>query len=100
MMRASGTSAQVEVERIPLSPAARATVALDPDTMDALVTGGDDYEILCALAEDHVASFLDEAAALGVPAAVIGTVTEGDGLPVFRGGGAERRYEHGSYRHF
>jgi thiamine-monophosphate kinase len=100
MMRASGTSAEVEIEHIPLSPAARAAVALEPGMMDQLVTGGDDYEILCTVAEDHVARFLDEAAALGVPAAAIGTVTAGDGLPVFRGDVVERRYAQGSYSHF
>jgi thiamine-monophosphate kinase len=100
MMRASGTSAEVEMDRIPLSPAARAAVAAEPGLMDRLVTGGDDYEILCAVPDDRLAGFLEETAALGAPATVIGTVTAGEALPVFRSAGAERRYAHGAYHHF
>ena len=100
MMRASGASAEVETGRIPLSPAARAAVAKNPGLMDLLVTGGDDYEILCAVPEERLAGFLAETAALGVPATVIGTVTAGAGLPVFSSPAGPRRYEHGAYQHF
>ncbi|HEX2724797.1 MAG TPA: thiamine-phosphate kinase [Beijerinckiaceae bacterium] len=100
MMRASGASAEVETACIPLSPAAGAAVAKNPALIDLLVTGGDDYEILCAVPEDRLAGFLAETAALGAPATVIGTVTAGDGLPVFRSPHGERRYERGAYQHF
>jgi thiamine-monophosphate kinase len=100
MMRAAGTSAVVDVAAIPLSPAARAALAGDPDLIDRLVTGGDDYEILCAVPEERLAPFLAEAASVGVAAAAIGTVERGDGLPVFRDGARERRFERGSFSHF
>jgi thiamine-monophosphate kinase len=100
MMRAGGTSAEVETARIPLSPAARAAVAANPDLMDQIVTGGADYEVLCAVPEDRLASFLAETLALGAPATPIGIVTVGEGLPVFRSSGGEHRYEQGAYQHF
>lgn len=100
MMRASGVSAVVDIQAIPLSPAARAAVAVDNRLMDRLVTGGDDYEILCAVSDARITAFLEASAAAGVPATTIGTVVEGGGLPVFRDGGRERRFETGSFSHF
>jgi thiamine-monophosphate kinase len=100
MMRASGTTALVNLEAIPISPAARAALAGDPDLLDRLVTGGDDYEILCAVPDDRLEALLAEAASVGLAAAAIGIVQEGEGLPVFRNGVGERRYQQGSFSHF
>jgi thiamine-monophosphate kinase len=100
MMRASGTSATIDVRAIPVSPAAREVLGSNPHLIDQLVTGGDDYEILCAVPEDRLLGFLKETAAAGVDVAVIGTVQTGQELPVFRDGGRERRYERGSFSHF
>src|SRR4051812_45777784 len=83
----------------PPSPAARAAVAADPALVDALVPGGDDYEILCAVPPASVGAFVEQCAAAGVPAVAIGTVCAGEGLPVFRAGGSGRRYERGSSSH-
>jgi thiamine-monophosphate kinase len=100
MARASGLTAEVDTALIPFSSAGRAAIAADPKLADRMITGGDDYEILCTVPDERLAAFLDGAAALGVPAAVIGRMVEGEGLPVFRDGGLERRYESGSYSHF
>lgn len=100
MARASGVSAEVDVGLVPFSPAGRAAIAADGRLRDRMLTGGDDYEILCTVPDARLAAFLDAAAAAGVPATVIGTMTEGEGLPVFRDGGLERRYESGSFSHF
>ncbi len=100
MTRTSGVAAIVETRQIPLSSAARAALGAEPQLIDRIVTGGDDYEVLCTMAEDQVRPFLAAAAAVGVAAAAIGRVVAGEGLPVFRDGGAERRYERGSFRHF
>jgi thiamine-monophosphate kinase len=100
MMRASGATAVVDLEQVPLSPAARGALAAESGLIDLCVTGGDDYEILCAVPEAGLARFLDASAAAGVQATVIGAVIDGEGLPVFRSGGRERRYEKGSFSHF
>lgn len=100
MMRASATSASIDLGAIPVSPAAQAALASGPRLMDGLVTGGDDYEILCAVPDDHLSAFLAESAAAGVDATVIGIVEDGTGQPVFRDRAGERRYEQGSFRHF
>jgi len=44
----SGVGAEVEREALPLSAPARAAMAADPALWDAIVAGGDDYEILIA----------------------------------------------------
>jgi len=100
MMRAGGTTASVETKSIPLSPAAARAVDTDPALFDRLITGGDDYEVLCAVPPENLASFLKTCAGAGVPAAAIGHVLKGGGLPVFRDGLTERRYERGSFSHF
>jgi thiamine-monophosphate kinase len=100
MMAAGGTTAEVETASVPLSKAARRALAADPDLLDRLLTGGDDYEILCALPQERVGDCVKAAAALGLALTPIGRVAEGERLPVFRSGAAERRFESGSFSHF
>ena len=64
------------------------------------MTGGDDYEILCAVPDEGLESFLEATAAAGVDTAPIGVVEKGKGQPVFRSGNRERNYERGSFSHF
>ena len=100
MMRASGVSAMVETDQVPLSAAAAKAVRTSPDLLDLALTGGDDYEILCSVPEKNLDSFRKEADRVGVALSVIGRVVPGDDRPVFRMNGLERRYDVGSYQHF
>ncbi|MEN3212949.1 thiamine-phosphate kinase [Methylorubrum populi] len=83
MLAGTGLTARIDVVSVPLSPAARAAIARDPGRLATALTGGDDYEILCAVPPDSVAAFLADAEAAGVPAAEIGSVEAGDGAPRF-----------------
>ena len=100
MMRVSGVSAVIDVERVPLSPAARKAVEAAPDLIDTILTGGDDYEVLCTVAEKDLDSLRKEADSVGVSLSVIGRVLPGHELPVFRMRDRERRYDVGSFSHF
>lgn len=80
---ASETGGLVEAERVPLSSAAQALVAGDPALLEALLSGGDDYEILAAVPPAHEAAFAQAALAAGVAVARIGSIREGAGV-VFR----------------
>jgi thiamine-monophosphate kinase len=100
MMRASAVTAEVEVDQVPLSPAARQAIQADPSLIDLALTGGDDYEILCTLPEKSLDRFRKEADSVGVALSVIGRVVAGESLPVFRGQDSERRFDVGSYSHF
>lgn len=100
MMRASGATATIDSELVPLSAGARQALGVHPKLLDRLLTGGDDYEILCTVPDGRLTEFLDVASVAGLPVKAVGKVIEGDGLPVFRDGAVEKRYEHGSFSHF
>ncbi|MGO4570943.1 thiamine-phosphate kinase [Microvirga sp. 2TAF3] len=100
MMRASGISAVIDLERVPLSVATRKAVEAKPELIDRVATGGDDYEILCTVSEKNLDSFKAEADRVGVKLSAIGRVVSGHDTPVFRMGVLERRYDVGSFSHF
>jgi thiamine-monophosphate kinase len=79
LCRASSVAAEIDVERVPLSAAARAALAADPALREPALTGGDDYEIVLTLAADQLVAFQSAAQACGVAATEIGRVTAGQG---------------------
>ena len=58
-------------------------MASDASAFETALTGGDDYEIVCAVPPDKVASFLAAAQAARVPVAEIGRIVSDRGLPRF-----------------
>ncbi|MBB4198887.1 thiamine-phosphate kinase [Rhodoblastus sphagnicola] len=74
MMRASGAAAEVDLELIPFSAPARAALAADPSLLDVTLTGGDDYEIVCAIPPDSAEKFEVLASAAQVAVTRIGVV--------------------------
>ena len=80
---ASGVSAVIDAPCIPLSKAASALFAAGAVGMEALVAGGDDYEILCAIPEDEFERFARAADIAGVTVSSIGTVIAGASPPRF-----------------
>lgn len=98
---ASGVSADIELSRVPYSPAATGLLSRGTVSVDALVAGGDDYEILCTVGEDHAADFAQAAQAAGVAVAVIGRIVAGHAGPRFLDGqGRELVLKRLSYSHF
>ncbi|CAM5765012.1 thiamine-monophosphate kinase [Labrys miyagiensis] len=101
LLRASQVSADVELEAVPLSRAVRNACAHDPACLERALTGGDDYEILCAVPLGERSVFEGMARAFGVPVAWVGTVTSGDHPARFlTADGRERTFSHGSFSHF
>jgi thiamine-monophosphate kinase len=72
---ASGVGADVEVARVPLSTAARRVVAAEPKMIERVLTGGDDYEIVCTVPPKKCAAFRAAAAKVCVPVTEIGVIT-------------------------
>jgi thiamine-monophosphate kinase len=98
---ASGISAIVDTPLIPASAAAAGLLARGVVAVDALFSGGDDYEILCAVPETRCAAFEAEARRAGVPLTSIGTIVEGSGPPRFLSAeGTELSLRRLSYSHF
>jgi thiamine-monophosphate kinase len=80
---ASGISAVIDMPGIPLSAAAAASFAAGAVGMEELVSGGDDYEILCAIPEDSFERFARAADIAGVAVSSIGTMIAARSAPRF-----------------
>ena len=101
MMRASGTSAEVDLAAVPFSRAAARTIAADPASFDRAVSGGDDYEILASVPDDAAQAFEAAARVAGVCVTAIGRVRAAGEPTRFRHpDGHEAAFEHGSFSHF
>jgi thiamine-monophosphate kinase len=98
---ASGVSAEIGIEAVPLSEAAKHVLASDPAQIEAALTGGDDYEVVCTIAAGKLGLFHAAASAAGVPITEIGHIVEGDTPPKFvDAGGRPMQFEHRSFSHF
>lgn len=97
----SGVSAAIDLTQVPLSSAASDLVSRGIIGLEALIAGGDDYEILCTVPEDGVEAFTEAARHRGVIVSSVGTVTGGRAAPRFvDGAGREVALERLSYSHF
>ncbi|BBK31819.1 thiamine-phosphate kinase [Stella humosa] len=90
----SGAAAEIDRDRVPLSPAAGAAVAHDPALWDVVLGGGDDYELLFT-ASGPVPPMI-----AGVPVTSIGRVVAGSGVRVLDGSGRSLTVAASGYRHF
>lgn len=82
LARASGVGAAVDAARVPFSPAFGAALARQPALLEVGLTGGDDYEVLAAVAPAQAAAFLRAAADSGVAVTEIGRLCDGAGVTV------------------
>jgi len=98
---ASGVSAAIDIASIPLSTPAAAVLARGAVGIEALISGGDDYEILCAIPESRFDAFAGAAALAGVAVSSIGTVISGASEPKFLDAqGRNVPLAHLAYSHF
>jgi thiamine-monophosphate kinase len=100
LCRASHAGAAIEVARIPLSDAAQAAIAADPDLLERTLSGGDDYEIVCTVATDKTDAFRAAAQAAKVPVSDIGEIVTGAGARFLSPGGEVFNFARASYSHF
>jgi len=98
---ASAVSAAIELAAIPLSKAASAALTAGAVTMAEIVSGGDDYEILCTVAPDVLEPFVQAANVSGIAVNRIGTIVAGKAAPKFLDAkGAELALTRTSFSHF
>jgi thiamine-monophosphate kinase len=98
---ASGVSAVIDAASIPLSAPAATLLARGAVGFERIVSGGDDYEILCAIPENHFEAFARAADGAGVAITSIGTVIAGASAPIFMDAqGREIALKCLSYSHF
>jgi thiamine-monophosphate kinase len=98
---ASGVSAAIDAPSIPLSAAAAALLARGTVGIEAIVSGGDDYEILCTIPENRFEAFARAAEVAKVTVTSIGTVIADTSAPKFLDAqGREIALPRLSYSHF
>jgi thiamine-monophosphate kinase len=98
---ASGVSADIDTPLVPMSVAAAGLLGRGVVSLDALIAGGDDYEILCTVPEAQLPAFTQAAGRAGVAVTVIGTVTIAGQAPRFLdAAGKAIALERLSYSHF
>jgi thiamine-monophosphate kinase len=80
---ASRVSAVIDAQSIPLSAPAAALLAKGVVDIEAIVSGGDDYEILCTIPENGFEAFAEAAGRAGGAVTSIGTIIAGTSGPQF-----------------
>ncbi|WP_421865814.1 thiamine-phosphate kinase [Parvibaculum sp.] len=97
----SGAGARIEMDRLPLSDAARRAVEGQPELFQLIVGGGDDYEILFAAPPEKAGQVAAAAAEASVSVTRIGEVRETDeGVKLVDRAGQPIPLKQLGYRHF
>jgi len=98
---ASGASAEIDAMRVPLSDGGRRAIAAEPALRERVLTGGDDYEVVCTVPPKKLAQFQAAVAKTGVPLVEIGVITKGTAPPRFLdGSGKALTFKRLSFSHF
>ena len=100
MLRLAGMTADIALGDVPLSEAARQALTQESELAATILSGGDDYEVLCAVAPAKAAAFEALAGQAGIAATALGRARRGSGLPVFRSGRGPIAFAAFSYQHF
>lgn len=97
----SGVSAVIDLKSIPLSKGVTKALAAGATSIGDIVSGGDDYEILCTVGGGASDEFIRAAQAAGVVVSPIGTVIAGESTPKWLDAeGKELPLTRTSYSHF
>lgn len=104
LCRASNVTATIRADDVPLSRAARTCLSADPDALETILTGGDDYELLLAIPPENATAFTQSAGAAGTSVHRIGELAGPASTPspiTVRGpDGAPRHFDRPGYTHF
>jgi thiamine-monophosphate kinase len=100
LLATSGVAATVEVAALPLSEPAARLVRQGAVGLEKLISGGDDYEILCTIPPGGLAPFVEAARRAGIAVTTIGSVSAGAGARFVDVQGVELILSRLSYSHF
>lgn len=101
MLGLTGMTAEVIAANIPVSPSAREVLQIEPNLIETICTGGDDYEILCAVPLAKSAAFETRADAAGIKVSAIASATPGNAPPAFKDAeGRSLIFARPSFQHF
>jgi thiamine-monophosphate kinase len=98
LCRAGNLAAEIDAALVPLSPQARQA---GPDWLSAVLTGGDDYELLLAVPPAREAALAEAASGAGIPVTRIGSFRAGPpGVMVRAPDGQPLALDRGGWSHF
>ncbi len=97
---ASHVGATMEIDRLPLSDAAKAVIANAPTWIETVIGGGDDYELLFTAPPPHQEALISLGWSVGVPITRIGSIDGNKGVRVINADGREIAPTKIGYRHF
>ena len=100
LCRASGVAADINVASVPVSDAAKTVIAGDAAMLELVLTGGDDYEIVCTVPNKKAESFRAAAKAAGVPVTELGEIKTGEGARFIDAAGKPLVFKRASFSHF
>lgn len=95
----SGVGADITIESVPLSNAARNILSSHPELHPQLLSGGDDYELIFTAGEDKKDDIARIATTLGLPLTAIGRITAGSKVRVLDATGKEVHLSKKGYTH-
>ncbi len=96
----SGVGAEIHTVRVPLSAAVKDLAATNPDILERLLTGGDDYELLFTVPPARLETAWEAARRSEVSIAAIGTITTPRKITFFDATGREIALRRSGYTHF
>ena len=96
----SNAGARIRAQDLPLSPAARAALDRDPDLIETVLTGGDDYELCLAVPAARRGSLPALASGQDAPLTDIGEIVTGAGVVAIGKDGRGLRFKATGFRHF
>ena len=100
LCRVSGVAAEIAIAQVPLSDAARAVITVAPEMIEPVLTGGDDYEVVCSVPPEKVASFRAAAQTAHVAVSEIGAIVKGEGACFVGADGKPLTFKRASFSHF
>jgi len=100
MCRAAGLGAVINVASLPFSPALKEVADADRQRALALVSGSDDYEVLCAVPPENCSKFIAAADAGDVAVTEIGEFVPGSALHLHDAAGSPVEWGSAGFDHF
>ncbi|MGD1878252.1 MAG: thiamine-phosphate kinase [Kiloniellaceae bacterium] len=100
LLEASGVGAEIALDAVPVSAASQAALSLLGAPRQALLGGGDDYELLFAAAPAQRDAVAALSGRLGLPIARIGRARAESGLVLRDAAGSDVPLESGGWTHF
>jgi thiamine-monophosphate kinase len=100
LCRASGVGADIDAARVPLSSGAGAALAADSKLIETLLSGGDDYEIVCTVPPWQQEAFEAAAQAVRIPVTAIGRITARKDARFVGVSGRPLKFARPSFSHF